>query len=134
MRRLLLLSVLAIAALVSRGTSAPINGPEWFKKRVEKASPDPQGGKLQPSSIAFNRTFKGGERASIVAVGDHEPIVPVGIRILDKNGDLVAQDLGAGEKTADFAGVVWYPPRDGVYTIVILNFGVEYNIVSIAVK
>jgi hypothetical protein len=132
MRRLLLLTALAMAALVSSGTTAPVNGPEWFRKRVEKASGD--GKQVEASTLVFQRRFKAGERASIVAVGDHQPVVPVGIQIRDKDGVVVAQDLGTGEKTGDFAGVVWYPPRDGEYTIVILNFGKEYNDISVAVK
>lgn len=133
MRRMLLLSVLALAALVSSGISAPVTGPEWFRKRVDKASPGEQG-KMQPNPLVFERNFKGGERASIVAVGDHLPVVPVGIQVRDKAGNIVAQDLGTGEKTSDYAGVVWYPPRDGVYTIIILNFGAEYNDIALAVK
>ncbi len=133
MRRLLLLSVLAMSALVSSGTTAPVNGPEWFRKRVEKATSNEQG-ETRPNKLVFTKTFKGGERASVVAIGDHQPIVPVGIQVRDKEGALVAQDIGSGAKTADFAAVVWFPPRDGEYTIIILNFGAEYNDIAVAVK
>src|SRR4051812_43121110 len=63
--------------------------------------------------------FKGGERACVVVMGDHNPILPITVEIFDEKGHPVAQDepaKGVDEpKTPgnDIAAVFWYPPRDG---------------------
>jgi hypothetical protein len=77
--------------------------------------------------------FKAGRRASVIVKGDHRPIAPLTLEIFDEKGNLVARDdpgKGVGKTDAkgnDYAGVVWYPPRDGYYTIKITNHHNEYN-------
>jgi hypothetical protein len=77
--------------------------------------------------------FKGGERACVVVMGDHKPIVPITLVVTDARGQVVAREVSAkhaGDKHVlgdDVAAVVWYPPRDGEYTITVRNHGEEYN-------
>jgi hypothetical protein len=73
--------------------------------------------------------FKAGRRACVIVMGDHKPIVPVTIEVLDDKGNVVARDnpaKGAESRDAkgnDVAAVIWYPPRDAYYTIKVTNHG-----------
>ncbi|HYT95066.1 MAG TPA: hypothetical protein VEL76_40490 [Gemmataceae bacterium] len=84
--------------------------------------------------------FKGGQRACVVVMGDHRPIVPITLEIVDEAGKQVAFDApGKGIDASDapgndIAAVIWYPPRDGDYTIHIGSPGVEYNDCWIAIR
>src|SRR5690349_10098846 len=119
-----------LLALVTLGHTAPVTGPEHLVgKRVGA-----QG------STEILREFAGGERACVIAIGDHKPVVPLKIVVLDEANRVVAQDEGTdtriGEQAgnADYVAVIWYPPRRGTYRIVIQNAGVEYNDLYIAIK
>jgi hypothetical protein len=74
--------------------------------------------------------FKGNERACVIFVGDHEPVVELAIKVYDENNKLVAQDDPGG----DFCAAIWYPPRDAAYTIEVENRGDEWNKCWIAIK
>lgn len=81
------------------------------------------------------RTFRGGERAAVLAIGNHEePGVQVHVAVFDAKGVLVAEDKGESELAGDFVGVVWYPPRDGDYRIEVRHSGSSANNVYIAIK
>jgi hypothetical protein len=57
--------------------------------------------------------FKGGERACVIVIGDHKPVVPLQLKVEDGSGNLIGEDKNGG----DFCAVIWYPPRDGEYKI-----------------
>ena len=98
-----------IAATVFAGGVA---GPRHMRLNV----PASQTG--EPGEASIKQEFKGGQRASIVVLGDHRPVVDLKIQVFeDSSGKLVAQDGGGG----DVVGVSWIPPRKGFYRIVVQN-------------
>jgi hypothetical protein len=120
------------------GGAGPIHGDAQLRRRVEAkgvvtiTKEDRQLGHLLK--------FKGGERACVVVMGDHKPVVPDVLDIRDDQGRLIGRDepaRGVGAPNAlgnDVAAVIWYPPRDGYYRITIESHGVEYNDVYIALR
>ncbi len=130
MRHLLFACLLVLLAFVPFGLAAPVEGPRYYQdRRVEVM------GKIQ-----LIHDFIGGERACVIAIGDHKPVVPIKITVYDDKENVIAEDLGtdasvAGRPgTADYVAVIWYPPRDMSCRIVIESQGVEYNEIDIAVK
>jgi hypothetical protein len=75
-------------------------------------------------------TFRGGERACVIARGDHKPVVALDVTVYDKDGAEVAKDASS----KDFVAVFWVPPRTAEYRIVVRNHGVEYNDVYVVFK
>jgi len=71
---------------------------------------------------------------------DHKPVVPVILEIRDEKGNLVGRDTPAAgvsdpeAKGNDVCAVIWYPPRDGYYTITVKNTGHDFNDCYIAIK
>lgn len=65
------------------------------------------------------RTFKGGERACAIVVGDHNPVADMEIIVYDSKDRIVVQD--GGQKLGDVVGVVWHPQRTEQFRIVIRN-------------
>jgi len=82
----------------------------------------------------FEDTFKAGERACVIVIGDHNPPVPLHLKVLDAKGNLIGEDKSVG----DYCAVIWYPPRDGVYVVSVavpnISGDANYNILYIAVK
>jgi hypothetical protein len=84
--------------------------------------------------------FRGGQRATVIVVGDHDPIVPVILEVYDDKGKLVARDepargsASAKAKGNDVCAVVWYPPRDSYYAIKIRNLGKDFNKCWVAIN
>ena len=74
--------------------------------------------------------FQGGKRACVSVRGDHEPVVPLDITVIDKEGAIVVRD----ESAKDFVAVFWTPPRTAEYRIVVRNHGRDYNIVYMVCK
>jgi len=99
---------------------------------LDKKTPVPGERDVLPA-LGDHLKFRAGQRACVILLGDHDPIVPMVIEIRDAKGDVVARDdpgkasARADEKGNDLCAVVWYPPRDGYYTITIKNPGKQYN-------
>ncbi len=108
--------VLAMTSLV--GTAGPAAGPLAIKKVYK------------PGAHEFSVTFKGGQRACVIVVGDHDPVVRLQLQVFDANNKLVALDQAPG----DFAAVMWYPPRDAQYRIRFQFSSEIENICHITVK
>jgi hypothetical protein len=92
---------------------------------------------VQVESKAWSQTrpFRGGERAAVLAIGDHKELgVQVHVAVFDAKGLLVAEDKGENELASDFVGLVWYPPRDGEYRIEVRQTGADTNKIYIAIK
>ena len=71
--------------------------------------------------------FRGGERACVIAVGDHNPRSPTDIRVLDAKGRLVTESKSPNDSVA----AIWYPPVTASYRIEVENHGDEYNIITV---
>jgi hypothetical protein len=83
--------------------------------------------------------FEGGRRACVIAMGDHDPIVPVTIEVYDADGKRVTSDnpattIAPPAVGADLAAALWYPPRDAEYTIKVTNHGSVENKIWIAIR
>ncbi len=134
MRWIIALVGLALLAVAPFGSGAPVDGPSWSRKKVAGGSGAGEGGAAsQPGTLDFTKTFLAGQRACVIVIGDHDPVVDLEIQVFDAKGNLVAQDKGQGT-ARDYAAVMWYPPRQEPYRIVVSNYGSAYNVCSIAVK
>jgi hypothetical protein len=127
MRRVLIAVSLSLLCLAPLGRSAPVDGTSWAEKRVEASSV------AGPGVLSFDLTFVAGERACVIVIGDHKPVVEVEVKVYDAKKQLVAHDRGQAP-AADFVAVMWYPPRQESYRIDVINHGKEYNECSIAIK
>jgi hypothetical protein len=142
MTRALGLSLLTVGSLLCAGSgqAGSVRGP-WggyitvggrATLVLNKKSPVPgRGDTALP--LGDHLKFRAGQRACVILMGDHDPIVPMVVEIRDEAGTVVARDepgKGVGktdEKGNDVCAVAWYPPRDGYYTITIKNPGKAYN-------
>jgi hypothetical protein len=98
--------------------SAPVTGARATRVRIGRQS-----------SMTLEEKFLGGQRACVIAVGDHNPPVDLGITVFDEAEQLVAED-----QSRDFVAAIWYPPRTAKYKILVKNTGVEYNDVRLVFK
>ncbi len=57
--------------------------------------------------------FKGGERACVIVVGDHDPVCDILIEVFDENNNSVVK----ADPGSDFCAAIWYPKRDGIFNI-----------------
>jgi hypothetical protein len=77
----------------------------------------------QSEKQVYQGEFRAGQRACVIVMGDHDPVVNLGLFVYDANGNLVARDEGGG----DFVAVIWYPPRTATYRVKLKNPGTEWN-------
>ncbi len=83
--------------------------------------------------------FKGGERACVIAMGDHNPVQPISLEVYERR---VFEDKSkkptpvatADSGNSDLVAVMWYPPRDAEYVVVIATHGNVYNVCYVSVK
>lgn len=80
--------------------------------------------KLEP------KEFQGGQRVCIIFEGDHDPVEDLIVTVLDAKGRVVARE----DRGGDLGAVIWYPPEDGKYTIVVKNTGKTWNDVTLIDK
>jgi hypothetical protein len=116
------LMIVALLTWPNGGSTGPLEG-YWSGDKIKIDAGNP--GRWEEKFA-----FAGGERACIIVKGDHDPVVDIGIVVKDANGKVVAKDHGRG----DFAAVVWYPPEDGVYTVVVTNPNDQYNNCHVAIR
>ncbi len=114
------LGTLAVALLAIGGNEPTVSGAR-FTVRLRPASKADN--EVVPAGQELTETFRGGQRACVILEGDHDPDVRLGLVIFDQNRQIVAQD----DNGTDFAAAIWYPPRDGAYTIQIKNYGTDYK-------
>jgi hypothetical protein len=81
----------------------------------------------------IRRAYAAGQRACVIVIGDHDPVVDVEVRIYDSQKQLVAKRRGTAA-APDFVAVMWYPPRDETYRIEVRSYGKIENICSVAFK
>jgi hypothetical protein len=107
MRRVLPLVFLSLFALVPVGDSSPLGGTSSTDKAEVGAAP-----------WTATRTFRGGERACVLAFSrKHDPVVNLHLIVSDAKGNVVAEDQAHNNLVGDYVGVVWYPARTGEYKI-----------------
>lgn len=109
-------AIAVLLAALGTAVAGPVDGPTSMKLRVPASKPGEIG------EAEFTREFKGGQRAAVIIVGDHRPVVDLEVRVYETRSDsteekLVARD-GGGK---DILGAVWIPARTGSYRIVIRN-------------
>src|SRR5262245_14053233 len=110
MRHSLVIAMFVTAAATPAGHGGPVEGQFALPKQRIGAA---------PASIEFKVKYQGGQRACVWIRGDHRPVVPLDIVVLDATGAEVVRD----EATHDFAAVFWVPPRTAEYRIIIRNRG-----------
>jgi hypothetical protein len=72
--------------------------------------------------LTMTKRFRSGERASVQAVHtEKKQKTTVHIAVYDSKDNLVAEDTGRDPPSSDMVAVIWYPPRDAEYRIVIRN-------------
>ena len=116
---------------VSVGHAMPVDGTRGRYETIPASSN--LGGETVPGQFSEKKTFRGGERACVFVIGDHQPVVELTVTIYDAAGKVVAQDKGQGA-AADFVAAIWYPPRTAEYRIEVLSPGKEFNKCYIAIK
>jgi hypothetical protein len=120
------------------GEAGPVPGNAVLKPRVDGNSEITidKGSR----SVGEHTKFKGGQRACVIVMGNHDPVMPVVLEIHDDQGNLVGRDTpaaGVGDPKAkgnDVCAVIWYPPRDGYYRITVKNQGERRNVCWMAIK
>ena len=122
MRRVLCMSLFALAAVVPIGVSAPTIG-SWSDSVDVTAQ-----------AFTTTKTFRGGERACVLVIGDHKEAAPLEVTVFDAQGATVASDKTANKLVGDFVGVIWYPPRDGDYRIEVRSPSGALNKCYVAIK
>ncbi len=132
MRCVLLPIGLVFLALVPFSRGAPVEGTSWAYRVIKEGS-ESDGKVTEPGSLELSKVFVAGQKASVIVIGDHDPVVDVEIKVYDSKKNLVAHDRGKAP-SQDFVAVMWYPPREERYQIVINSYGKIPNKCSVAVK
>ena len=127
MARIVVPVALFLLAFVTPGLGGPVDGSSWAKYQI------PGGTGSEPGTHKLTRIFVAGQRACVIVIGDHKPVVDVEVKIYDSKKQLVAERRGT-RPAQDFVAVMWYPPRQESYDIVINSYGTIENICSIAIK
>jgi hypothetical protein len=117
-----------LLAVADVGTTGPVSGPLSTYRKMDPGS-----------KLRFEGAFKGGERACVIAKGDHDPPVKLTITVLE-----IKKDPATGEKLetlvarddlgGDLCSVIWYPPRTGRYAVVIASNSGVWNKVWLCIK
>jgi len=134
MRRGLLLAGLLTCAAASWVLAGPVPGPMTREQRVPARSGPEDAPK--PGVVHLLAEFRGGQRACVIAAGDHKPVVPMSIAIYEKDSKRLVggTEFVGAEDAPDVVAAIWYPPRDGAYIIQITSDGEEYNDVVVTLK
>ena len=119
-RTVFLLACLLLFLWTALGSSSPLTGKRNLgRKKIEGSD-----------FIFFKEKFRGGERACVLVKGDHDPVVDLSVAVYDEKDRLVVQDNAGGE----YVAAIWYPPRDAVYKVKIINSGAQHNMCYISLK
>lgn len=124
-----MIGVVCLLAAGSLAVGGPMEGPSWSKKELPAGSRD---GK-EPGSQSYNKVFAAGQRACVIAIGDHNPVVDLEILVYDAKDQLVAQARGK-QAAPDYVSVIWYPPRQERYRVVINNYSNVHNVLIVTFK
>jgi hypothetical protein len=78
------------------------------------------------TTTTFTVTFKPGEQATVVVMGDGD--TDLDLIVYDENNNLITQDTDSGDQCL----VTWTPRWQGNFKIVVKNLGFVYNQYAIA--
>jgi hypothetical protein len=112
---------MALLCLAGLGSGSPVEPVKWRPITLE-----PGLGLLE------TRIFKGGERASVIGIGQGATFL--GLYVYDEHGNCVTWDDIGTSSTKDDVAVEWFPPTTAPYTLELRNFGVAMNKVDWAVR
>lgn len=84
------------------------------------------------SQVAFSFVLKGMEETRVIASGRKR--LYQGLYVYDAHGNCVAWDDYGGTKVPEDTAVIFVPPADGTYTVVIRSFFPEPNTVRVVVR
>src|SRR5260370_25642671 len=94
MRRTVFLVVVALLGLVPLGIGSPVEGPSWAKKRVPAGS-EGDGGKItEPGTYEFSKVYVAGQRACVIVIVYHRPVVDVEIKVFDSTYNVIVHASG----------------------------------------
>lgn len=99
-----------IASVENNQTKSPVGGEKYSYDRVEAYSTD-----------SYTIKFWGGERATVMVIGDGD--TDLDLYIYDSNGNLIKSDTDYSDNCV----CTWYPKWTGYFTIRIKNRGSVYN-------
>jgi hypothetical protein len=105
MHRILALGLFGVLMLAPLGAGSPIDG--TFSKPLD----------LTDELFSATKTFRGGERASVLAFAMREAPGNMQLNVFNAANELIAEDKSEGNLAGSIVGVIWYPPADGEYRI-----------------
>ena len=132
MQRILVWVGLVLMSLVPFSAGAPVEGTSWASREIPAGTVEGNG-VSEPGKVEFEKAFAAGQRACVIVIGDHNPVVDVEVKVYDAANQLVAHDRGT-EPAQDFVAVMWYPPRQETYRIHVFSYGKAHNTCSITFK
>lgn len=113
--------ILAMVVLVMVAFGGAVGGPVLGPKRVSDFRVPASQTPGVPGENDYAVECRGNEKTSVMVMGDHRPVVDLELLVFEVLGNgedkLVARDVG----TKDIVGVVFTPPRTGMYRIVVRN-------------
>jgi hypothetical protein len=81
---------------------------------------------LEPyGTVVAYWTFQGGKRAAVIVSGNGA--TPMGLYVLDADGNCVASDDHGNAATKDDLAAEWFPRANGLYKVEVRNFGGAAN-------
>jgi hypothetical protein len=119
MHRILALGLFGIMILTPLSVGSPIDGS--FSKRTD----------LRDDAYSVTKTFRAGERASVLAFAIREAPTSLHISVFNAKNELVAEDKADGSLAGNIGGVIWYPSEDGEYRIEVRMPGVREIYVAV---
>lgn len=134
MKESAMIRLLLASSLVLLGIAGVSAGPA--KGRIVEQFKAPQAVKQTDGEVSGEEQrveveCEGGRRTVAFVLGDHQPVVPVSIQVLDSQNRLVAEH----RPNRDVGAVVWYPERRARYTIAVKNLGTTtYNQLTVIVR
>ncbi|MEI7685111.1 MAG: hypothetical protein WCL32_08800 [Planctomycetota bacterium] len=112
------IAALSLMAALAMGVASagPVSGPKSTKFEVPASKEEGV-----PGENDYLVECRGNEKTSVIVQGDHDPVADLELlvyEVLGNNKDqLVARDVGA----RDILGVIFTPPRTGMYRVVVRN-------------
>ena len=97
-------SLVALFVFAGICASGPVEGRHRMPARSVVLHPGEE--------LIYKKRFKANERACVIVVGDHDPVMNLSVKVFDASKQEVARDEGGDVLTA-----IWYPSQEGDYTI-----------------
>lgn len=116
------LGILGLCACAALGVGGPVTPEESVKLQLPPFR-----------QTARYITFRGGERALVIASGNGQS--PLALYVYDPDGNCVARDdVIDARSPSDDVAVEWYPPETARYTVELRNVGSGTNTVQLVCR